>query len=146
MKFRATIEQSGKSATGIEVPAAIVESLGQGKRPPVMVTIGAYTYRTTIGVLGGRSMIPLSAANRSAAGVTAGDEVDVDIALDDQPREVSVPADFADALSNDSAAQSAFDKMPFSHKQRWVLSITSAKAPETRERRIARAIEAIRKA
>jgi Domain of unknown function (DUF1905)/Bacteriocin-protection, YdeI or OmpD-Associated len=146
MKFRATIEQSGKSATGIEVPAAIVESLGQGKRPPVMVTIGAHTYRTTIGVMGGRSMIPLSAANRSAAGVTAGDEVEVDIALDDQPRQVSVPADFADALSNDSAAQSAFDKMPFSHKQRWVLSITSAKAPETRERRIAKAIEAIREA
>jgi hypothetical protein len=146
MKFRATIEQSGKSATGIEVPAAIVERLGQGKRPPVMVTIGAYTYRTTIGVVGGRSMIPLSAANRSAAGVTAGDEVEVDIALDDQPREVSVPADFADALSNDNAAQSAFDKMPFSHKQRWVLSITSAKAPETRERRIAKAIEAIREA
>ena len=146
MKFRAPIEQSGKSATGIEVPAAIVERLGQGKRPPVMVTIGAYTYRTTIGVMGGRSMIPLSAANRSAAGVTAGDEVEVDIALDDQPREVSVPADFADALSNDSAAQSAFDKMPFSHKQRWVLSITSAKAPQTRERRIAKAIEAIREA
>jgi hypothetical protein len=58
-------------------------------------------------------MIPLSAANRSAAGVTAGDEVKVGIALDDQPRAVSVPADFADALSEDSAAQSAFDKMPF---------------------------------
>jgi hypothetical protein len=144
MKFRASIEQSGKTATGIEVPAEIIESLGQGKRPPVTVTIGSYTYRTTVGVMGGRSMVPLSAANRSAAAVVAGEEVEVDIALDSQPREVSVPADFADALSKDGAAQTAFDKMPFSHKQRWVLSITSARAPETRQRRIAKAIEAIR--
>lgn len=88
----------------------------------------------------------LSAANRSAAGVAAGDDVEVEIAVDDQPREVSVPTDFADALSQDAAARSAFDKMPFSHKQRWVLSITSAKTLQTRERRIAKAIEAIRQA
>ncbi len=144
MKFRATTEQSGKTATGIAVPAEIIDSLGQGKRPPVTVTIGGCTYRTTVGVMGGRSMVPLSAANRSAARVAAGDNVEVDIVLDIQLREVSVPADFAEALSKDGAAQSAFDKMPFSHKQRWVLSITSAKAPETRQRRIAKAIDAIR--
>jgi hypothetical protein len=146
MQFRAIIELSGKSATGIEVPAEIVESLGQGKRPPVIVTIDGHTYRTTIGVMGGRSMVPLSAENRSAAGVAAGDEVEVEIALDRQPREVSVPADFAEALSKEGAAQSAFEKMSNSHKQRWILSITSAKTSETRQRRITKAIEAIRQA
>jgi len=144
MKFRATVQLSGKTATGIEVPAEIIERLGQGKRPPVTVTIAGYTYRTTVGAMAGRFMLPLSAENRAAAGVAAGDEVAVEIALDTEPREVSVPSDFAAALSNDAAARSAFDKMSKSHKERWILSITSAKAPETRKRRIVKAIEAIR--
>ena len=144
MKFRATVELSGKSATGIAVPAEIIERLGKGKRPPVTVTIAGYTYRTTVGAMGGRFMLPLSAENRAAASVAAGDEVSVEIALDSEPREVAVPSDFAAALSNDAAARAAFDKMSYSHKQRWILSITSAKAPETRKRRITKAIEAIR--
>jgi hypothetical protein len=119
MKFRATVELSGKSATGIEVPAEIIERLGKGKRPPVTVTIAGHTYRTTVGSMGGRFMLPLSAENRTAASVAAGDEIA-------------------------AAARAAFDKMPNSHKQRWILSITSAKAPETRERRVTKAIEAIR--
>src|SRR5215475_3563855 len=138
MKFRATVELSGKSATGIEVPAEIIERLGKGKRPPVTVTIAGHTYRTTVGAMGGRFMVPLSAENRTAAGVAAGDAVAVEIVLDTEPREVDVPADFAAALSSDVAAWSAFDKMSHSHKQRWILSITSAKAPETRKRRIAK--------
>jgi len=146
MKFRATVELSGKTATGIEVPAEIIEGLGKGKRPPVTVTIAGYTYRTTVGAMGGRFMLPLSAENRAAASVAAGDEVAVEIALDTEPREVDVPSDFAAALSDDAAAQAAFDKMSNSHKQRWILSITSAKAPETRKRRIVKAIEAIRNA
>jgi hypothetical protein len=144
MKFRAAVELSGKSATGIEVPAEIIERLGKGKRPPVAVTIAGYTYRTTVGAMGGRFMLPLSAENRAAASVAAGDEVAVEIALDTEPRDVNVPSDFAAALDNDAEARAAFDKMPYSHKQRWILSITSAKAPETRKRRVTRAIEAIR--
>jgi len=146
MKFRATVELSGKSATGIEVPAEIIERLGKGKRPPVTVTIAGYTYRTTVGAMGGRFMLPLSAENRAAASVAAGDEVAVEIALDTEPRKVDVPSDFAAALGDDVAARAAFDKMSNSHKQRWILSITSAKAPETRNRRITKAIEAIRNA
>ena len=146
MKFRATIQLSGKTATGIEVPPEIIESLGQGMRPPVTVTVAGHTYRTTVGAMGGRFMLPISAERRAAAGVAAGDEVEVEIVLDTEPREVSVPADFAAALSDDDAARSAFDKMSKSHKERWILSITSAKAPETRERRIAKAIESIRDA
>ena len=144
MRFRAVVEQSGKTATGIPVPAEVIESLGQGKRPPVSVTVAGYTYRSTVGVMGGRFMIPLSAENRTAAGVAAGQEAEVDVVLDNAPREVSVPADFAEALSEDEAARRAFDKMPCSHRQRWVLSVTSAKAAETRQRRIAKAVETLR--
>ncbi len=143
MKFRSIVEQSGKTATGIRVPAEVVESLGQGRRPPVRVTIAGYTYRSTVGVMSGQFMLPLSAENRTAAGVAAGDEVEVEVELDTQSRAVSVPADFAEALGQDAAARQAFDKLSNSHKQRWVLSITSAKAAETRQRRIDKAIEAL---
>jgi Domain of unknown function (DUF1905)/Bacteriocin-protection, YdeI or OmpD-Associated len=143
MKFRAIIEQSGKTATGIRVPAEVVESLGQGRRPPVSVTIAGCTYRSTVGVMGGQFMLPLSAENRTAAGVAAGDEVEVDVELDTRSREVSVPADFAAALGQHAAARQAFDKLSNSHKQRWVLSVTSAKAADTRQRRIDKAIEAL---
>jgi hypothetical protein len=141
MKFRAVIRLDGKTATGIEVPPEIVAGLGESRRPPVRVSIAGHTYRSTVAFMKGRFMIPVSAENRAAAGVAAGDEVEVDIALDTEPREVSVPADFAAALSEDAQAQRSFDGMPFSHKQRWVLSVTSAKSPETRQRRIDKAIE-----
>jgi hypothetical protein len=144
VKFQVIVEQSGKTATGIRVPAEVVDSLGRGRRPPVSVTIGGYTYRSTIGVMGGQFMLPLSAENRAAAGVAAGDAVEVEVELDNQRREVSVPADFTEALSQDVTARQAFDKLPNSHKQRWVLSITSAKADQTRQRRIDNAIEALR--
>ncbi len=91
MKFRATIQLSGKTATGIQVPDEIVAGLGSSKRPPVHVTIGEYTYRSTVAVMSGEYMLSVSAENREGAGVAADDEVDVDIELDTEPREVTVP-------------------------------------------------------
>ena len=92
------MQLNGKTATGIEVSDEIVAGLGQGKRPPVRVTIGGYSYRTTVARMGGRFLISLSAENLAAAGVAAGDEVEVGLELDDAPREVEVPADLAAAL------------------------------------------------
>lgn len=145
MRFRAVIQLRGKTATGIEVPPEVIAGLGQGKRPPVRVTIGGHTYRSTVGSVGGKAMLPVSADNRAAAGVAAGDEVEVDIALDTEPREVSLPPDFAAALSEDEAAQHAFGRLSYSQQQRHVLGIISAKAAETRERRIATALAALRR-
>ncbi len=105
VRFRAVILQSGKTATGIRVPDEVVAGLGAGKRPPVRVTIGGHTYRSTVASMGGVFMIGVSAENRSNAGVAAGDEVDVDIELDKAPREVTVPLDFAKALRRDAAAR-----------------------------------------
>jgi hypothetical protein len=144
MRFRATLQLGGKTATGIEVPAEVVEGLGAGKRPAVRVTIKGHTYRTTVAPMGGRFMLPVSADNRTSAGVAAGDEVDVDIALDTEPREVSVPPDLAEALDAEPDAKRYFDGLSYSHKLRHVLAIEGAKTAETRQRRVAKAVSALR--
>jgi len=115
MKFRATIELAGKTATGIEVPAAVVAKLGTSKKPAVKVSIKGFTYRSTVASMGGRFM-----------------------------REVMVPADLARALSRDAAAKCFFEGLSFSNKQRIVISVEAAKTPETRERRIAKAVSSLR--
>jgi hypothetical protein len=144
MKFGAKIELAGKTATGIEVPAAVVAKLGSSKKPAVHVTIKGYTYRSTVASMGGRFMLPISGQVREAAGVAAGEKVDVDVELDTAPREVTVPAHFARALSRDAAAKRFFEGLSFSNKQRIVISIEAAKTPETRQRRIAKAVGSLR--
>jgi Domain of unknown function (DUF1905)/Bacteriocin-protection, YdeI or OmpD-Associated len=146
MRFRATVELHRKTATGIEVPADVVTSLGGGKRPQVAATINGFTYRTSVGSMGGRFLLPVSAQIRQDAGVEAGDEVEVDLELDTAPRTVTVPADFAAALRGDDAARAAFDGMSFSHQQRHVLAIEGAKTEQTRQRRIEKALEDLRQA
>lgn len=141
VKFHSTVELGGKTATGIEVPGEVVAALGSNKRPAVTVTINGYSYRSTIGSMGGRFLLPLSAEHRSKAGVAAGDQVDVDVELDSAPREVVVPADFASALDEAAAAKAAFSRLAYSHQLRHVLAIEGAKSPETRARRIASAIQ-----
>jgi bifunctional DNA-binding transcriptional regulator/antitoxin component of YhaV-PrlF toxin-antitoxin module len=144
MKFRANVELGGKTATGIEVPAAVVTRLGSSKRPAVQVTINRYTYRSTVAPMGGRFMLPVSAEVRDEAGIAAGDQVDVDIELDTQPREVAMPPDFTRALARDARAMKFFDGLSHSNKRRIVISIEDAKTPETRERRIAKAVSSLR--
>ncbi len=140
MLFHATLILSGKTATGIQVPDAIVEQLGAGKRPPVRVTIGSYTYRTTVAPMGGQFWIPVSAENRAGAGINAGDELDVEIEIDTEPREVAVPADLMAALDANPAAKQAFEKLSYSNKRLHVLSVEDAKTPETRQRRVDKVI------
>ena len=144
MRFRTTVELGGATATGLPVPAEVVEALGSGKKPAVRVTIGGHTYRSTVAPRGGVYLVPLSRENRTAAGVTAGDDVDVELELDVQPREVAVPEDLAAALAGDDAARAGFEALPYSHRQRHVLAIEGAKAPETRQRRVAKALEMLR--
>lgn len=144
MRFRTTIELGGKTATGFRVPPDVVEALGSGKRPPVRVTLGGHTYRSTVAAYGGDFMLPLSAENREAAGLAAGDEVEVELELDTAPREVVVPPDFAAALDRDPGARRSFDALSYSDRRRFVLSIDDAKTPETRQRRIDKAVVTLR--
>ena len=144
MRFRATLETNGRTATGIEVPSSVVDALAAGKRPPVRVTLHKHTYRTTVARMGGRFLVPVSAEVRKAAGVTAGDELDVGIELDDAPRTVDVPPDLAAALAEAPAAAQAWEKLAYTHQKEWARSVEDAKKPETRARRIAAAVEALR--
>jgi Bacteriocin-protection, YdeI or OmpD-Associated/Domain of unknown function (DUF1905) len=143
VRFRPTVEQAGKTATGIEVPETVVEGLGAGKRPPVRVTINGYTYRNTVASMGGRFMVGVSAENRAGAKVAGGDVVDVDIELDSAPREVTVPKDFAAALKKDARAKKTFDSLSYSNQNWHVSSIEGAKTDETRQRRIAKSVAAL---
>ena len=137
------VELGGKTATGLAVPDEVVERLGAGKRPAVKVTIGDYTYRTTVAPMGGRSMVPLSAEHRSAAGVVAGDEIDVDIEADQEPRTVAVPADLGAALAGDEQARTFFDGLSYSRRKEWVRWIEEAKRAETRADRIDKAVASL---
>ena len=144
MRFRTTILTAGKTATGIRVPDEMIEALGSGKRPPVKVTINGFTYRSTVAVVSGDYMVGVSAENRAGAGVAGGDVVDVDIELDTAPREVAVPPELAAALAGQPAARRTFDGLSPSNKGWHAQQVTGAKTDETRQRRIAKSIEALR--
>jgi hypothetical protein len=144
MRYRTVVESNGGTATGLAVPDDVVAALGSGKRPRVRVTIAGHTYRTTVAVMGGRSLVPLSAENRAAAAVNAGEDVDVDIELDSEPRSVDVPDDLAAAIAVDDAAQAHFDSLSFTHRKEWVRWVTEAKRAETRTNRIAKTVDAMR--
>lgn len=136
--YKTTILQDEElNATGISVPPEIVASFGKGKKPPVKVTIGDFTYRSTVAAYGNVFMLPLSQERRAAAGVKAGDEVEITLELDEEPRTVDVPEDLAAALAEKPGARAAFDASSYSARKEYVRQVESAKAPETRTRRIA---------
>jgi len=143
MRFSTTVELGGKTATGLEVPAEVVTALGAGRKPAVHVTVNGHTYRSTVATMGGRFLLPLSAGNRAAAGVAAGDAVEVDVELDTEPRSVEVPADLASALAADPAARERFEALSYSHQRRHVLAVEGAKTDATRGRRVAGVLAAL---
>jgi hypothetical protein len=144
MRFTATLIGTGKVSAGIPVPDHVVDGLGGGGRPKVVVTIGGHTWRTSIGRMAGVSMLPMPAEHRDAAGVQPGQSVDVDLALDTAPREVAVPDDFAAALAPFPDARAFFDGLNYSERRWFVLGIDDAKTPETRARRIEKAVARLR--
>lgn len=95
--------------------------------------------------MGGRFLVGVSAEVRAAAGVAAGDSVDVRLELDSEPREVSVPEDFAAALE-EGGVRGAFDGLAYTHRREHVRAVEEAKKPETRARRIAKAVEMLQSA
>jgi hypothetical protein len=139
VSFNTTILQMGNN-TGINVPDEVVEKLGAGKKPPVIVTVNDFTYRNTIAVMGGKFMIGVSADIRSKTGIKGGDKVKVTLELDTKPREVEVPADFQRLLDKNSKARQFFETLSYSNKQRYVLPLGQARTEETRQRRMEKAI------
>ncbi len=143
MKFTAALELHGKTATGIEVPEDIVVALGGGKRPPVRATFNGHTYRTTIAPYGGAYFLPVSADVRSAAGVEAGHVLTIEVELDTDERSVTVPADLKKALGGQPEAKAFFQTLSFSNQRGYVEWIESAKKEETRQARVAKAVESL---
>jgi hypothetical protein len=141
--FRTTVVPAG-NATGAEVPAQVIDALGEGKRPAVVITINRHTWRSRIASKGGRYLVGISAANRAAAGIHEGDEVEVTLELDTEPREVDEPADLKVALNAAPTARAAFDRLPFGLRRKHVDDIEAAKTAQTRQRRIERLVESLR--
>jgi Bacteriocin-protection, YdeI or OmpD-Associated/Domain of unknown function (DUF1905) len=134
----------GGNTAGFEIPDAVVEELGGGRKPKVVVTVGAHTWRSSIARMGGRFMLGVSMADRQAAGVAAGQVLDVDLELDTAPRTVEVPDDLAAALAEDPAARTSWDAWSFTRRKEAARTLTEAKLPQTRERRLAKVLAELR--
>jgi hypothetical protein len=129
---------------GLAVPPEVVAALGGGARPRVIITVNGHSWKSRIAIMRGRHLIGLSNANRQAAGAAIGDEVEVDVVFDPETPVVTEPADFASALDADPVARAAYDRLAYSHKREHVLAIEGAKKPETRARRIEKALAMLR--
>ena len=141
--FDTTVTATGNN-TGIVVPDNLIERLGAGRRPAVVVNVNGYEYRNTVGVMGGKHMISISAAVRKETGLSGGDPIHVTLTLADTPREVDVPADFSAALSADPAAGAFFATLSNSLQRYHIDNINAAKTTETRQRRIDKAVTLFR--
>ncbi|MDA3804893.1 YdeI/OmpD-associated family protein [Clavibacter sp. CT19] len=142
--FRTRVLQARVNATGLPVPPEALEELGAGKRPAVVVTVAGYSYRTTVGTMGGQHLLPLSAAHRAASGIAADDEVEVTIELDAVPREAVLPEEVAAALAAEPALAEAFAALSSSRQRALMDPIGEAKTEETRARRVQKALAALR--
>jgi len=139
MRFQATVIPSG-NATAVEIPPDVMQALGPQGRPPIAITINGHGWRSRVAAMRGLHLIGISAAHRAAAGIAEGDVVEVDVVLDDQPREVGEPSELAAALDAAPHARGAFDRLPFGLKQKHVRSIEEARSAEVRQRRIAKLV------
>ena len=147
-RFSTTIGGEGASSADgvpfIQVPPTILEALGRGQRPPVVVTVNGHSWRSTVAVYGGQHYLPANRANRAAAQIEIGDEVEVGLELDSAPREVELPPLLAEALDADPPAKAAFDSLSFTNRREHAEAITSAKKDETRARRLAKILTSLR--
>jgi Domain of unknown function (DUF1905)/Bacteriocin-protection, YdeI or OmpD-Associated len=126
LKFRAQVEPN-EPMRGLEVRPQVVEALGGGKRPRVIITINGHSWRSRVAILRGRYLLGLSNANRQPPAVVTGEEVEIELAFDPEPRAVNAAGDFARALGADPAGGAAYDRLTDSRKREHVRAIESAK-------------------
>ena len=143
MRFTTTLLSAGKTATGIPVPPEVVDALGGGKHPAVTVVVNGFSYRSSIASMGGQYLIPVSGERRAAAGIGGGDTIDVELELDTAPREVEVPDDLAAVFAQSPELKARFDALSYSKQNAHALSVTSAKTPDTRARRVEKVVDAL---
>jgi len=144
MDFTTELLATGGTTTGFEVPEDVVERLGGGRRPKVVVTVEGHTWRTSIASMGGRFLLGASAAVREASGISAGHTYTVTVEVDTAPRTVDVPDDLAAALAASPGAGAAWAGLTYSQQRQHAEAVLAAKKPETRDRRVAGIIDTLR--
>lgn len=140
MRFTAELERTGGTTAGFRVPGAVVEALGAGKRPKVVVTINGYGYRSSIAPMGGEYWLGVASAHREPAAVEPGNIYDVDVELDTAPRTVELPPELVKAFEEQPPLAEAWAKLSYSNQRRLAEPIGAAKGEETRARRVAKVI------
>ena len=139
--FRGTVQRHG-SAGFIELPFDPREKFGK-VRAPVKVTVNGYTFRTTIAAMGGPPCIGIRTSYREAAGLEGGEKIEVRVALDGEERVVTPPADLVKALKAAPPAWDRWRELSYTHQREHAEAVEDAKKPETRARRVARAVEMV---
>jgi Bacteriocin-protection, YdeI or OmpD-Associated/Domain of unknown function (DUF1905) len=141
LRIRATLEPRGPAGAVVLTDEQVAVIGAGAKTPPVRVTVNGHTFSGRIGRMGGESLLGFSRAVREAAGVTLGQELELEIVLDATPREVEPPAALAAAFERDRVARDAFDELAHSHRKEFVRWVAEAKRPDTRERRVAKTLQ-----
>ncbi len=144
MKYRTTLMQFGPNNTGVPVPEEVLASFGRGRRVKVRATVNGYTYRTSAAPYDGLILMPVNAEHREATGLRGGEEIEVELVADDEPRSVEVPDDLAAALAGEPEAQAFFDGLSYTHRRSFTLWIESARKAETRTARVEKAVIQLR--
>jgi hypothetical protein len=143
LRLTAVLQPRGPAAAVVLTDEQVAAVAGDRKSAAVKVTVnGGHTFDGRIARMGGENLVGFNRAVRTAAGVEAGDRIDVVIALDGGPRTVDVPEDLAAAMAAPGVADQ-FDKLAPSHRKEYVRWITEAKRTETRTKRIAEAVQKI---
>jgi len=145
MRLTLELQRTGGNTTGFQIPDEAVTALGGGGRPKVTVALNGFTFPSSIAKMGGSYWLGVSAERRTAAGVEGGQVYDLDVELDTAPRVIETPDDLRAALEAEPGLRARWEKLSYSHQREHVQAITSAKAPETRARRVAKAIEMLRR-
>ena len=141
-RFTGTLAEARGGGSSIAVPFDAKAVFGTA-RPPVRGTVNGTPLRTRLMVYGGVTHLGLTKAIREAAGIEMGDTVDVELELDDAPREVEVPAELATVLDSEGV-RDTYDALAFTHRREYAEWVAGAKKAETRERRAAKAAEMLR--
>jgi len=139
LKYRTLVIPSG-NATGVEVPADVMQVLGPEAHPLVAITINCHAWRSRVALMRGQRLIGISTANRAGARIAEGDIVEVDLQPDREPRDVSLPSDLLHALNGAPAARIAFERLPLGLKRKHAANIEKAKSVDVRQRRIGRLV------
>jgi len=142
--FFAVIENPGGGGAFVRVPFDVEQVFGR-KRVPVQATIDGQPYRGTLVRMGEPCHILIVLKEiRQKIGKDFGDEVEITLEEDTEPRVVEIPPDFQQALEQDALAKAAFEKMSYTHQREHVRAILDAKREETRRSRIAKSIEMLK--